>query len=103
MCVVIASIASLRKNIGFICLFSCLSVTFLLLAAGEFSGNARYASFDYLALVRLSRSVIRSVHKAGGGLGIVTAFIAYYIGLSDLLAAEKAAVIRPPIGVFRHD
>lgn len=41
--------------------------------------------------------------KAGGAMGIVTALIAYYVGLSELLAAEKAAVIGLPIGVFKID
>jgi uncharacterized protein len=50
-------------------------------------------------------SVTTSGHlaKAGGALGIITALIAYYIGLSELLAAEKAAVVALPIGVFKHD
>lgn len=42
----------------------------------------------------------RSVTRAGGGLGVATAFIAYYIGLSELLAAEDQAVFHLPLGVF---
>ncbi|KAJ7708218.1 FUN34 transmembrane protein [Mycena rosella] len=77
-------IASLRKSIAFVALFGFLSVTFLLLGAGAFTGK-------------------QSVTTAGGALGIVTAFIAYYIGLSDLLAAERAAVVGLPTGGFKHD
>lgn len=42
--------------------------------------------------------MFNSVTKAGGGLGVVTALVAYYIGLSDLLAAEATPVFRLPIG-----
>ncbi|KAJ7147579.1 GPR1/FUN34/yaaH family-domain-containing protein [Mycena crocata] len=77
-------IVSLRKSIAFIALFGCLSITFLLLGVGEFNGSA-------------------SVVKGGGAMGIITAFIAYYIGLSDMLAAERAAVIGLPTGGFKHD
>ncbi|KAJ7438120.1 Gpr1 family protein [Mycena galericulata] len=77
-------IASLRKSIAFVLLFSFLAVTFALLGAGAMSGVAH-------------------VTTAGGAFGIVTAFIAYYIGLSDLLAAERAAVVGLPTGGFKHD
>lgn len=78
-------IAALRKSAGFIALFGCLTLTFLLLGVGEFTGKV-------------------AVTKAGGAVGAITAFIAYYIGLSELLAAEAAAVVRLPIGVFpKHD
>ncbi|KAF7307516.1 Gpr1 family protein [Mycena indigotica] len=77
-------IVSLRKSVGFITLLFCLDLTFLLLGAGNFVTN-------------------HNVTKAGGGVGILTAFIAYYIGLSDMLAAERAAVIGLPVGVFKHD
>jgi uncharacterized protein len=36
--------------------------------------------------------------KAGGGLGIVTAFIAYYIGTAELLVAQK--VVNLPLGTL---
>jgi len=78
-------IGSLRKSIGFIALFGFLTLTFLLLAIGKF----------FPAQTKIT--------VAGGGLGIVTAFIAYYIGLSDLLAAERAAVVGLPTGGFKHD
>ncbi|KAJ7785493.1 Gpr1 family protein [Mycena olivaceomarginata] len=77
-------IASLRKSVAFIALFGFLSITFLLLGAGKFTTNA-------------------TVSKAGGAFGIITAFVAYYIGLADLLAAEKAAVVGLPLGAFKHD
>jgi succinate-acetate transporter protein len=74
-------IAALRKNIGFIALFAFLTLTFACLAAGELA-------------------VSTGATKAGGALGVITAFIAYYVGLSELLAAEDMAVTRLPIGVF---
>ncbi|KAJ2919392.1 hypothetical protein MD484_g1035, partial [Candolleomyces efflorescens] len=74
-------IAALRKSIAFIALFGFLTVTFLVLAIGDFVISA-------------------NVTKAGGVLGVITAFIAYYIGLSELLAAEDMAIIHLPLGVF---
>jgi succinate-acetate transporter protein len=60
-------IGALRRNVGLIALFFFLAVTFLILAIGAWSGKA-------------------SVNKAGGGFGILTAWIAYYCGLSELMA-----------------
>ncbi|KAF9004576.1 Gpr1 family protein [Cyathus striatus] len=74
-------IAALRKNVSFIALFFCLTITFILLGAGEFSGSV-------------------ATSKAGGVVGVITAFIAYYIGLSELLSAEDMAVFRLPLGIF---
>lgn len=65
------SIGSLRRNIGLIALFFFLCITFLLLAIGAWSGKA-------------------SLNTAGGGFGILTAWVAYYCGLSDLLVKEES-------------
>ncbi|KAF7368699.1 hypothetical protein MVEN_00194500 [Mycena venus] len=81
---VLLLIASLRKSIAFVALFGFLSITFLLLGAGKLTGKA-------------------DLTTAGGAFGIITAFIAYYIGLSDLLAAERAAIVGLPLGGFKHD
>ncbi|KAF5379915.1 hypothetical protein D9757_007231 [Collybiopsis confluens] len=84
-------IASLRKNIGFIALFLFLALTFMLLGASNFvlaNGNVTTAGH---------------IQKAGGALGIITALIAYYVGLSEILAAERVAIVGLPIGVFKHD
>ncbi|KAK0200051.1 Gpr1 family protein [Desarmillaria ectypa] len=81
-------ITSLRKSASFIALFGCLSVTFLLLACSELSASSGKATIStHLA-------------KSGGAFGIVTAFIAYYVGLSELLASEAKAVAILPIGAF---
>ncbi|PPQ88203.1 hypothetical protein CVT25_005168 [Psilocybe cyanescens] len=74
-------IAALRKNVGFIVLFAFLTITFALLAAGEFSGKL-------------------GATKAGGAFGVVTAFVAYYVGLSELLSSEDMTVVSLPLGVF---
>ncbi|KAF9531341.1 FUN34 transmembrane protein [Crepidotus variabilis] len=74
-------VGALGKNWGFISLLTCLTVTFFLLAGSEFTGNA-------------------TTGKAGGGVGVVTALIAYYVGLAELLAAEDQPVIRLPIGII---
>ncbi|KIK54486.1 hypothetical protein GYMLUDRAFT_77027 [Collybiopsis luxurians FD-317 M1] len=84
-------IASLRKNIGFITLFGFLTLTFMCLGASNF------------VLSRGLATTGAHLGKAGGALGIITALVAYYIGLSELLAAERAAVVGLPIGVFKHD
>lgn len=41
-----------------------------------------------------------SATKAGGVLGVITAFIAYYIGLSELLSSEAQPIIRLPVGII---
>jgi len=69
-------IAALRKNIAFISLFACLSTTFALLAAGAFMAST-------------------VLPKAGGAMGVVTAFIAYYCALSELLVKEESYFMLP--------
>jgi len=76
-------IATLGKGIAFIALFGFLAVTFAVLANGAFGGVAM-------------------VTKAGGALGVITAFIAYYIGLSELLSAEENPVFTLPLGSFNQ-
>lgn len=41
-----SSIASLRKNVGLVVLFAFLATTFLLLAAGTFTGTASFVDFN---------------------------------------------------------
>jgi succinate-acetate transporter protein len=69
-------LATLRMNIGLVALFGFLTMTFLMLAVGEFTLNAK-------------------CHKAGGGLGVVTALIAFYAALSGLLTKEKSMFVLP--------
>ncbi|KAH7923379.1 hypothetical protein BV22DRAFT_1036391 [Leucogyrophana mollusca] len=64
-------IAALRRNVGFIALLFFLAITFLLLAIGAWNGSV-------------------AVNRAGGGFGILTALIAYYCGLSELLVAGES-------------
>ena len=65
---------------GLISLFFFLTLTFMLLAIGEFMGS-------------------NSVHKAGGGFGILTALIAYYVGLAELLIRDESWFTLP-LGVI---
>jgi len=74
-------IGALRKNIGLLVLFACLAITFLLLAVSNFTAS--------------SASVSTALAKAGGGMGVITAFVAYYVGLADLLAADGVTL---PLG-----
>jgi hypothetical protein len=69
-------IGALRKNISFIALFAFLAATFALLAAGEFT---------------LKPNLV----KAGGALGIITALIAYYCAVSELLVREESLFTLP--------
>ncbi|KAJ9124104.1 hypothetical protein QFC22_000899 [Naganishia vaughanmartiniae] len=64
-------VASWKASIALSALFFFLDITFLLLFVGEFTGKA-------------------AVHKAGGALGIVTAFIAFYIALAGLLTKDTS-------------
>jgi len=77
----ILCLASLGKSISFISLFGLLTLTFVVLACGEFGNNL-------------------NVTKAGGVIGVIVAFNAYYIGVSDLLASEANPVIRLPLGLI---
>ncbi|KAF4619878.1 hypothetical protein D9613_004740 [Agrocybe pediades] len=71
----------LRRNMSFVILLSILALAFALLAAGSFTGMA-------------------NITKAGGIVGIIVAFIAYYIGVSEMLSAEARPVMRLPLGVM---
>jgi succinate-acetate transporter protein len=77
-------IASLRKNAAFVTLFLFLWITFVLLAAANFVNSLRLT-------------------KAGGGMGIATALVAYYIALSELLGGEKYKLFTLPLGDFNAE
>ncbi|PPQ70092.1 hypothetical protein CVT24_003864 [Panaeolus cyanescens] len=81
MVTVLFTIVVLRKNLSFVVLLSTLSLAFALLAAGSFTGNPK-------------------VTNAGGGVGIAVAFIAYYIGVGEMLDAEKKPVAYLPRGAW---
>jgi len=72
-------LASLRKSMGLTALFFFLTITFLLLAVADFAKSD-------------------SIGKVGGGMGIITALIAYYCGLSELLTEDDLFQI--PIGKY---
>ncbi|KII83936.1 hypothetical protein PLICRDRAFT_432556 [Plicaturopsis crispa FD-325 SS-3] len=73
-------IGAIRRNITFILLLFFLALTFLILGVGSFTGSA-------------------SVNRAGGALGIITAWIAYYAGVSELLVREESYWM-PPLGAL---
>ncbi|THH27888.1 hypothetical protein EUX98_g6302 [Antrodiella citrinella] len=64
-------VAATRRNIGLIALFLFLTITFFLLGAGFFTGMV-------------------AVTKAGGYMGVITALIAYYVGLAELLIRDES-------------
>ncbi|KAI9431422.1 FUN34 transmembrane protein [Lactarius indigo] len=70
-------IATLRKSIGLSLLFCSLTVTFVILAIADYRGN-------------------ENIGKTGGAFGILTALIAYYCGLAELLTEDDLFTI--PLG-----
>ncbi|KAG6331275.1 hypothetical protein ID866_7813 [Astraeus odoratus] len=76
-------IGALRRNVSFIALLFFLAITFLLLAVGAWSGKA-------------------TITKTGGGFGILTAWIAYYCGLSELLVKGESWFTLP-LGTIKQE
>jgi succinate-acetate transporter protein len=95
------SIGALRKSVGLSALFLCLTITFMLLAIGTYQ-----PSLSLMGLIPLTEQQQRAgflmkkvnVQKAGGYVGILTALIAYYCGLSEMLTAND--IIQIPTGKF---
>ena len=93
----VTSVASIRVHMAFNALFGFLTLTFLLLAIGQYYIFFVFPTFTTVAcadrrqpLGQLKNSL--SVTKAGGGFGIATAFVAYYAGASELITPETACV-----------
>jgi len=78
-------IASLRSNLGLVLLFFFLDLTFLLLMIG------------YLFPAKTA------ITTAGGALGIITAFIAYYVGASELMPRHASYVTLPTYQLPKRD
>jgi succinate-acetate transporter protein len=76
------SISALRRNLGFVILLSLLDITFLLLAIGNYMGENA------------------TIIKAGGGFGIVTAFVAYYCAAAEILRPDDS-LFTLPLGNLR--
>ncbi|KIP05767.1 hypothetical protein PHLGIDRAFT_19614 [Phlebiopsis gigantea 11061_1 CR5-6] len=69
-------VAATRRNLGLVALFFFLTITYILLAAGKFLNST-------------------ASNKAGGALGVVTALIAYYVGLAELLVRDESWITLP--------
>ena len=80
-------------------MFSFLALTFLLLAVGEFTASLSFVRVPHILFIA-GTQYINSVTKAGGIFGASTAFMAYYIGLSELLSSEDMAIIHLPLGII---
>lgn len=74
-------VASLRLNGALISVFSFLLVTFAVLSLGEFLNSS-------------------GLHKLGGWLGIITAFLAWYTAAAVMVNAQYKRVVLPvwPVG-----
>ncbi|SJL18502.1 related to FUN34-transmembrane protein involved in ammonia production [Armillaria ostoyae] len=79
-------ITSVRKSISFTVFFICLSLTYMFLAWSKLLSD----SSDNIDMSWI-------LAKIGGGFGVLAASIAYYIGLSELLASEIKAVPLPTL------
>jgi len=77
---VLLTFGALRRNIAFIALLGFLSLTFLLLAIAKFNGSL-------------------PIQKAGGAFGILTAWIAYYAAVSELLVPGESWFTLPLGGI----
>jgi len=69
-------LATLRVNLALVTLFALLDLTFLLLMAGELTGNA-------------------TIPKVAGGFGLATAAVAFYAGAAQLITAENSYFTLP--------
>lgn len=76
---VILLIGSLKRHMAFIGFFVALFLFFVLLGSGIFRGND-------------------SLYKAGGAFGILASVIAFYMGLSKLLASDGKGIASLPLG-----
>lgn len=71
-------LGTLRTNMALIAVFGFLFLTFLLLTLGELGASA-------------------SMHQIGGYLGVLTAILAFYTALANLLNSGKSA-FKLPVG-----
>ncbi|KAJ2275717.1 hypothetical protein GGH19_000230 [Coemansia sp. RSA 1807] len=76
-------LATLRSNLGLCLLFAFLDITFILLCAGDWTGTP-------------------NVTKAGGYMGMFTAFIAWYIAASDLITTDNSIFTLPNPSLARN-
>lgn len=76
-------LGALRRNISFVALLFFLCITFVLLAVGAWNASV-------------------NITKAGGGFGILTAMIAYYCGLSELLVKGESW-FGLPLGTIKQE
>lgn len=81
-------VASFRSSVGLVALFALLDITFLLLFVSEFIGDEAKST---------------KVHKAGGGFGIATAAVAWYVGAAGLLTPDTSYFTLPVIELSRRD
>ncbi|KAI0762238.1 GPR1/FUN34/yaaH family-domain-containing protein [Fomes fomentarius] len=74
-------VAATRRNLGLVVLFFFLTITFALLASSHFTTTSALA-----------------LEKAGGALGIITALVAFYVGLAELQADPVNSWFVLPLG-----
>jgi len=77
-------VCTFRASVGLIVVFSFLEITFILLAIGNFGAHT-------------------NVIKAGGGMGLATAFAAWYVAFAGLLTADTSFFVLPVGPLTRDD
>lgn len=78
-------ITSIRRSISFTVLFICLSLTYMFFALSELSSSPS------------GNNKSDRLGRLGGVFGIAAASIAYYVGLTELLASEIKAIPLPTL------
>lgn len=77
------TLCTMKSTVAFFSLFFLLTITFLLLSIGEFSGN-------------------RKVTKAGGITGVIVAFIAWYDAYAGVATRENSYLMVHPFPLPRR-
>jgi succinate-acetate transporter protein len=77
-------VASIRSSVGIFSLILALDITFILLAASEWTGN-------------------KHLQTAGGAFGILTAAIGFYIGTASLLTPNLSYFVLPLGSLAKDD
>lgn len=77
------TLCTLKSTVFFCALFSCLTLTFIMLAAGEFTGSA-------------------NCQKAGGIIGVITAFLGFYNAFAGTANKTNSYFTAYPIPLTRQ-
>lgn len=77
------TLCTMKSTVAFCALFSCLTLTFILLAAGDFSGKV-------------------GVTRAGGVVGVITAFLGFYNAFAGVANSQNSYFVPKPLHLTRN-